>query len=107
MAQVLEIQLIAGPQVFTITLDQVAYQLTVLWRDAPAVGGGWVLDIADSLGAPIVTGIALVTGADLLAQYEYLGIGGQLFVQTDYDLDAVPTFQNLGQTAHLYYVPPN
>lgn len=106
MGKILEIPLIAGPQVFNITLNQVAYQLTVIWRDAPSMNGGWVLDIADGLGNPIVQGIALVTGADLLAQYGYLGIGGQLFVQTDYDLTAVPTYQNLGETAHLYYSPP-
>jgi hypothetical protein len=104
MSQILEIPLVIGPQVFNITLNQVAYQLTVVWRDAPAMNGGYVLDVADSLGNPIVQGIPLVTGADLLAQYGYLGIGGQLVVQTDYDLNAVPLYGNLGATAHLYWV---
>ncbi len=60
--------------------------MTVVWRDAPSMNGGYVLDIADANGKPIVQGIPFVTGADLLAQYAYLGIGGQLIVQTDYDL---------------------
>jgi hypothetical protein len=106
---VLEIPLVSPPQTFSVTLNQVAYELTVRWRNPGAFSGETLLpgagylDIADANGNPIVQGIPLVTGADLLAQYEYLGIGGALFVQTDYDLNAVPTFENLGQTAHLYW----
>lgn len=97
-----EIPLTATPQAFAITLAGVSYRLTVIWRDAP--GGGWVLDIADDGGAAIVQGIPLITGADLLEQYAYLGFGGQLVVQTDHAVDAIPTFDNLGDMSHLYFL---
>lgn len=97
-----EIPLLSTPQVFNITLAGVTYRMTLIWRDGDQ--GGWVLDIADQDSNPIVCGIPLITGADLLAQYGYLGIGGQLVVQTDHDVNTVPTFENLGDTSHLYFV---
>jgi hypothetical protein len=90
------------PQNFTIRLSGVTYTFTLLYRNNPAAG--WVLDIGDSNNNPIVQGIPLVTGADLLRQYAYLGFGGALWVQTQDDPDAVPTFTNLGSDGHLYYV---
>lgn len=46
----------------------------------------------------------MVTGADLLAQYGYLGFGGSLYVQTVQNPDATPTFTNLGTDCNLYWV---
>lgn len=67
----------------------------------------WVVDIYESDGTTLVLGgIGLVTGADLLRQYGYLGLGGQMIAQTDHDTDAVPTFENLGGEGHLYYLSP-
>lgn len=108
-----EIPLIPAPQRFGVSLNNVNYQFTVVWRDVASsvlgdltamVGGGWVLDVADAAGNPIASGLPLVTGADLLAQLRYLDIGGgaALIVQTSHDLDAVPTYTNLGDTSHLY-----
>lgn len=97
-----EIPLTPDPQVFTITLSGTVYQLTVQYRNIDQ--GGWVLDIADNAGNPIVQGIPLVTGADLLSQYKHLGFAGGLYVQTTDNPDAVPTFDNLGTGAHLYWV---
>jgi len=99
---VYEIPLSPTPQRFSITLAGVEYQLVVRWVDA--LEGGWAIDIGDSNGAPIVSGAPLVTGVDLLAQYKYLNFGGQLIVQTDHSVDAVPTFDNLGETSHLFFV---
>ena len=93
---------VGTPQQFSITLGQVEYQLTLIYRDTDQ--GGWFLDIADTAGNPILQGIPLVTGADLLAQYEYLNFGGRLWVQTLSDPDAVPTFGNLGDDGLLYWV---
>lgn len=66
----------------------------------------WMLDIADTTETPILQGLPLVTGADLLAQYRYLTNipPGLLGVATDGVPDAVPTYQNLGLTSHVYYV---
>ena len=99
----LQIPLQNGPQQFTITLSGVEYTFTIQFRNI--VNGGWVLDIGDDLNNPIVQGIPLVTGANLLEQYGYLGFVGGLFVQTNSDPDAVPTFENLGIDGLLWYVP--
>lgn len=103
MAQVpYEIPLTPSPQVFKISLGGVTYTLTLSWNTAPT--GGWVLDIADVNDNPIVGGIPLVTGVDLLAQYGYLGFNGQLVAQSDFDVTVPPTYQNLGITSHLYFL---
>lgn len=89
------------PQIFTISLNGVVYTITLFWCDA--ADGGWVMNIGDAQNNPILNGVPLVTGADLLGQYEYLGIGIAIFVQTDNDPNAVPTFTNLGINSHIYY----
>jgi len=105
MSNFFKIPLIPGaPQTFSVTLGQAVYQMTLRYRNTAE--GGWILDIADQSGKAIVSGIPLVTGADLLAQYGYLNFGGQLCVQTASDPDAVPTFDNLGADASLYWVTP-
>ena len=95
--QSFEIPLTPVPQTFNVSLVGVLYQFTLQWRD-PA---GWFLDIADSNGNAIVSGIPLVTGVDLLAPYGYLNFQFQLWVKTD-AADAPPTYTNLGSTSHLY-----
>lgn len=96
-----EIPLSSQPQSFTIPLAGATYSMTVKWN---WVNASWVLDIADSSGNAIVSGIPLVTGADLLEQFSYLNFGGKLVCQTDNDPDAVPTFANLGTTGHVYFL---
>jgi hypothetical protein len=96
-----EIPLSAKPQAFSIALGGVTYKMTLRWN-VPAAA--WMLDIADATGNLMVGSIPLVTGVDLLGQYAYLGFTGQLVVQTDNDPDAVPTFDNLGSTGHLYFI---
>lgn len=102
---VFEIPLSPQAQRFTIQLGTNSYNLRFAWNDAPT--GGWELDILDTNDNPIVGGIPLVTGINLLEQYEYLALGGGLLVETDYDLNAVPTFQNLGVQAHLFFITPD
>ncbi len=99
---VVEVPLTGQAESFSISLGGVSYQLTVIYR--AAAEGGWVLDIADANGVALVGGIPLVTGCDLLEQYAHLGFAGGLAVQTDHNPGAVPTFDNLGSTSHLYFV---
>lgn len=99
---VFEIPLINNPQTFPISLSGLSYQLLVYWC-WPAQC--WMLDIYDRSLNPILLGTPLVTGADLLAQYRYLGIPGELVVQTDSDTLELPTFTNLGAGSHLYFIP--
>lgn len=96
-----EVPLTPQDQKFAIALGGKTYNLTVAWNNAPT--GGWVLNIADENNVMLVAGIPLVTGADLLAQYEYLNFGGKLLVQTDYAAFATPDFNNLGTQSHLYF----
>lgn len=98
-----EIPLRNQAQRLTVTLSGVQVVLVVRW--CPPLGA-WVIDMYDSVDEPLLLGVPMITGADLLAQYEYLGIPGQLFVQSDDDVDAVPTFDSLGGLGHLYYVTP-
>lgn len=100
---VYEIPLSPTPQVFSIPLSGVVYRLSFQWIESD-ISSGWVMNIADAQESPIVSGIPLVTGINLLDQYGYLGFVGGMAVQTDHNPDLVPTFTNLGETSHLYYV---
>lgn len=91
------------PQKFAIELGGTTYNLRFYWSAAPN-GGGWHMNINDNLDDPIVQGIPLVVGADLLAQYAYLGFPGALFVNTDFDPLAPPTFANLGVQSNLLFL---
>lgn len=101
MSTAYEIPLSAEPQTFNIALAGTTYGFTIRWNVPNA---SWIIDIADASGNPIVSGIPMVTGSDLLEQYSYLGFGYQLVCQTDNDPNAVPTFDNLGTTGHLYAI---
>ena len=103
MSTPFEIPLRNTPERFRVTLGGVEREIRTRWN-VPA--GCWVIDINESDGTPFLTGIPLVTGADLLEQFSDLEFGGQLIVQTDHDTDAVPTFDNLGTLGHLYFVVP-
>lgn len=88
-------------QKFSIALAGVVYNMTLKWN---TIGNTWLLDIADQANNPLVSGIALVTGCDLIGQYKHLGIGGSLIAQTDFSVNAPPTYQNLGSNSNLYFV---
>jgi hypothetical protein len=95
------IPLTPAPQNFGIVLAGVTYNLTVKWN---TVAQCWVMDIADQNSVKILSGVPIITGADLLEQYAYFNFGGKLIAQTDGDLQAVPTFENLGVQGKLYFV---
>jgi hypothetical protein len=95
------------PQTFTVDLAGTTYTLTVWWND---MAQSWYLSIADQAQNPLACGIPFVTGTDLLAQLEYLGIQGSLYVYTNGQPFAVPTLDNLGTNSNLYFettVPNN
>jgi hypothetical protein len=97
-----EIPLVPAPQTLSVTLGGTVYQLRLQWCEPAAA---WTLYLAQPDGTPLLNGIQLVTGTDLLEQFAYLNLGGKLYVQTDHDADVMPTFENLGQRSHLLYVP--
>lgn len=89
-------------QIFPVQLNGVTYNMRMLWNSADE--GGWTLDIADADMKLLVCGVPLVAGANLLEQYKYLDIGVELFCGTDGDHLIPPTHDNIGSTAHLYWV---
>lgn len=100
--QPFEIPLNPQAVVFDISLLNVDYNMRIVWNP---ISMCWVLDIASANSVPLVQGVPLITGADLLAQYAYLGFGGGLVVTTD-DGIGVPTFEGLGVSGHLYFTVP-
>ncbi|CDL79913.1 phage baseplate plug family protein [Xenorhabdus cabanillasii] len=69
-----EIPLQPVNQQFDIQLGGVNYRMRLQWRDC----AGWVLDIMHPNSEPIVTGLPLVFGVDILEQHSYLGFNGSL-----------------------------
>lgn len=66
----------------------------------------WLIDLLQEDGTALLQGVPMVTGGDLLEQFDYLQIGGQLVAQTDNAPDTPPTFENLGSLGHLYFFSP-
>lgn len=112
-------------QIFSIQLGGVSYNMRLTYHTVDAGQEGiapigydsdsdqvidlnnlssWVLDIFDSSNNPIVCGIPLIAGIDLLFQYTYLNIGGSLILNSAPDYDRIPNFTDLGTTTQLYFV---
>ena len=102
MTNFYKIPLTPTPQLFTAQLSGVDYQVRLYYVNID--DGGWIIDLLDLESNPIVNGIPLVTGANLLEQYKHLGFLGRMWAQTASDPDALPTFINLGIDAQLYWV---
>lgn len=97
-----KIPLINVPQRFAIDLAGKSY--IVLCRYNTEMEN-WLISMQDGdTEVDIFDSLPLVTGVDLLAQYDYLGIPGSLIVYTDGNELAPPTEFNLGQECNLYYV---
>lgn len=95
-----EIPLTADNQRFRVSLGEVNYTLNVLWRD----DAGWIMDVMDNGGQPLLLGVPLVPDVNLLEQYPDLGISGALIVMADQGAPEYPTKTNLGAASHLYFV---
>lgn len=95
-----EIPLTPDNQRFTTVINGVSYSIRTLWRD----DAGWVIDLMDSSGKAIATGMPLVTGANLMAQYAHLNLGFGLVVVCDYPAQDYPTKTDLGINSHLLAV---
>lgn len=62
----------------------------------------WVLDLGTSNKNWIACNIALVTGQNLLMQYEHLNLGFSLWLQVDGLPEAEAGYENLGTEARLF-----
>lgn len=100
--QTFEIPLTNVPQSFEIELAGRSLLFVNKWNGEL---GLWLLDITDSeTEVALITSLPLVSGADLLAQLQHVGIPGKLIVYTDGDELSPPTETNLGTESKLYYV---
>lgn len=92
-----------------VSLRGVSYTLFFSWN---VVMNCWVVDVYDESGRiPVILGMPLVTGSDLLEQFGYLAIGADaiwtvMTVGPDVSPDSVPTFDNLGVEGRLYMTSP-
>ncbi|WP_445494391.1 phage baseplate plug family protein [Photorhabdus sp. SF281] len=98
--QVSEIPLTASNQMFAIKLGDQNVKMRLIYRDI----AGWVMDIQNNAGVPLLVGAPLIPGINLLEQYPYLGIEGMLVIASDADSAEYPTSTNLGLSSHLYFV---
>lgn len=94
-----EIPLFADNQSFSTTLNGSIYQFTVIWRDPL-----WFIDISDSSGTLVIGSLPMVTGANLLEQYSFMGLGFSLKVLCDDPSQDYPTVNDLGIGSHLYAI---
>lgn len=104
MSTTYEIPLTPVPQTFSIDIKQKTYQLTFAFCDVES--GFWTVSLEDNNGNSLVNGIPLITGADLLAQYRHLAFSFQLWCAVDGDPNAIPGFDNLGVSSHVYVTVP-
>ena len=90
-------------QKFAIFLGGNLYNISLRWNK---FAQSWSMDVSDVNQNSLAQGLPLVTGADLLAQLDYLEIGdpgSQMIVQSDGIANTVPDSTSLGVTGHLYY----
>ncbi|WPM85433.1 hypothetical protein QNH14_04550 [Apirhabdus apintestini] len=95
-----EIPLTADNQRFSIQLGGQQLSFTLQWRDE----AGWLADIRDENDMPLLSGLPLVTGGDLLAPYRHLGLRGELHVIADDPGQQAPGKTSLGARHHLWYI---
>lgn len=96
---IIEIPLSPENQKFSIALYGKSLQISLIWRAT-----FWCLDIMDGAGNPLINGIPLVSGVNLLEQYNHLGLGFALYLSCDDPLNDYPTETDLGIKSHLYAV---
>ena len=92
-------------QTYSVTIPgenrNITFIVTQSWN---AQANYWVMGIYDKTVAPIVLGIPMLCGHDLLGQYAYLDIGS-LYVENIGDPSIEePDSENIGQNFELRWV---
>jgi hypothetical protein len=98
---VYQIPLTNSNQTLQTTLLNVVYIFTVRWN---ALANLWYLDINDINNEPLLNGVPMVAGVNLLAQFGHLGIGGALVAQNVSEPNAPIGYDDLGQTGFLLFL---
>lgn len=94
-----EIPLSSGNQRFAVQLNKITYKLQLIYRL-----DRWYIDILNTSDLPIILGIAMNTGTDLLSQHQHL-IKGSMFA-TNANQDESQGFFDLGAKIQLYWSDP-
>jgi hypothetical protein len=110
MATVTEIPTLSGrPFSEIVTWQGASYTLHFKWN---RMAQYWLLDIWDGLNAaPILSGLAVVTGCDVLEQFAYLPLAAHTIITVmtigpANSPDQIPNFTNLGGDGRVYLVLP-
>jgi hypothetical protein len=98
---VYEIPLTNQNQTLQTSLLGVTYTLTVRWN---ALAGLWYLDINDVNNKPLLNGLPMTAGVNLLKQFGYLGIGGALVALNGNQPTLPIGYDDLGQTSFLLFI---
>lgn len=91
-----EIPLNNGNQKFNIRLGGVQYKFQLIYRVK-----SWYLDIFDTAETPLIAGLPLVMGDNLLIQHQHI-IKGSLYVLNTNE-DENQSFSDLGTLIKLYW----
>ncbi|RXK32697.1 hypothetical protein BBD39_10155 [Arsenophonus endosymbiont of Bemisia tabaci Asia II 3] len=81
-----------------VKLSDTVWQFRLTWRDS----AGWVLDMLTVDNQPVIQGIPLIAGENLLAQYQHLISEGKLVSLSDEESDI--NANTLGTTVKLYWI---
>lgn len=93
-----EIPLSAKNQKFKIRLNGTTYQFKFVFRKR------WYLDLADPSNQPLINGLPLVHGINLLEQYQHV-IRGALIMLNSHE-DESQSLNDLGSKIKLYWSDP-
>lgn len=93
-----EIPLLPSSQNLTINVGNTNYMLDIIWKSDT-----YIMNIKTGKGEPIINGIPLLTGLDLLEQFKYFGIVGEWVM-----LPVIPyeeaVYETLGFSSHFCVV---
>lgn len=86
---------------FQIALEKVFYNFDFNWNER---GNYWVMSIADQSQNPLISGIKLVSGIDLLEKYKIEGLPtGSFFILDTTGKNTDPNKDNFAVTHFLIY----
>jgi len=92
------------PQAQEMQIQLGAVEYTVRFGWGATTDGGWFIDLSDVDGNPILMGLPLTAGENVLQQFDYLGIPGEIRVQTDGNVLVEPTYANLGSNGQVLFI---
>lgn len=99
--QVFKIPCSGFNEIFEITLKQKKYKLRLVYND---ISECWQMDIYKSNDEPIILNYNIVSGLNILDQYQYLNFKGFFVTYADGNPDLIPTKANFTKDVNLYFV---